>query len=77
MDKCDEKILWLDYKNITKVVQTGSHVYVDDGLITLTVNEVGEHINHSSVWFILSVLAFLLTGTSDLIRFFLICLLRQ
>lgn len=43
MEKCDEKILWLDYKNITKVVQVGSHVYVDDGLITLTVKEVGEH----------------------------------
>lgn len=43
MEKCDEKTLWLDYKNITKVVQVGSHVYIDDGLITLTVKEVGEH----------------------------------
>ncbi|CAJ1056432.1 pyruvate kinase PKM-like [Xyrichtys novacula] len=42
MDKCDEKVLWLDYKNITKVVQTGSHVYVDDGLISLKVMEVGN-----------------------------------
>lgn len=41
MEKCDEKTLWLDYKNITKVVQTGSHVYIDDGLITLTVKEIG------------------------------------
>lgn len=41
MEKCDEKILWLDYKNITKVVQTGSNIYVDDGLITLTVKEIG------------------------------------
>lgn len=42
MEKCDEKVLWLDYKNITKVVQTGSHIYIDDGLISLKVKEVGK-----------------------------------
>ncbi len=41
-DNCDDKILWLDYKNITKVVQQGSHVYIDDGLISLKVKEIGE-----------------------------------
>uniref|UniRef100_A0A671P1D9 Pyruvate kinase n=1 Tax=Sinocyclocheilus anshuiensis TaxID=1608454 RepID=A0A671P1D9_9TELE len=41
-DNCDDKILWLDYKNITKVVQQGSHIYVDDGLISLKVKEIGE-----------------------------------
>ncbi|XP_060770729.1 pyruvate kinase M1/2b [Neoarius graeffei] len=40
-DNCDEKTLWLDYKNITKVVQQGSKVYVDDGLISLKVLEIG------------------------------------
>lgn len=43
-DNCDEKTLWLDYKNITKVVQQNSHVYVDDGLISLKVKEIGEFI---------------------------------
>ncbi|XP_027029118.1 pyruvate kinase M1/2b [Tachysurus fulvidraco] len=40
-DNCDEKTLWLDYKNITKVVEQGSKVYVDDGLISLKVLEIG------------------------------------
>lgn len=41
-DNCDEKILWLDYKNITKVVEQGCKVYVDDGLISLKVVEIGQ-----------------------------------
>jgi len=40
-DNCDEKFLWLDYKNITKVVEIGSHIYIDDGLISLKVQEIG------------------------------------
>ncbi|KAM9496607.1 pyruvate kinase M1/2b isoform 2-T3 [Clarias gariepinus] len=40
-DNCDEKTLWLDYKNITKVVEQGSKIYVDDGLISLKVLEIG------------------------------------
>lgn len=43
-DNCDEKTLWLDYKNITKVVQQNSHIYVDDGLISLKVKEIGEFV---------------------------------
>ncbi|XP_038158876.1 pyruvate kinase PKM isoform X2 [Cyprinodon tularosa] len=41
-DNCSEEVLWLDYKNITKVVEVGSKVYIDDGLISLQVQEIGS-----------------------------------
>lgn len=41
-DNCSDEILWLDYKNITKVVEIGSKIYIDDGLISLQVKEIGE-----------------------------------
>lgn len=42
IEKCGEEILWLDYKNITKVVDVGSKIYIDDGLISLQVKEIGK-----------------------------------
>uniref|UniRef100_A0A665X526 Pyruvate kinase n=2 Tax=Echeneis naucrates TaxID=173247 RepID=A0A665X526_ECHNA len=41
-DNCNDQILWLDYKNITKVVEIGSKIYIDDGLISLQVKEIGS-----------------------------------
>ncbi|XP_037546846.1 pyruvate kinase PKM [Nematolebias whitei] len=41
-DNCSDEILWLDYKNITKVVEVGSKVYIDDGLMSLQVKEIGS-----------------------------------
>ncbi|EGW09814.1 Pyruvate kinase isozymes M1/M2 [Cricetulus griseus] len=47
LEKCDENILWLDYKNICRVVEVGSKIYVDDRLISLQEGpgrEVGKNI---------------------------------
>lgn len=41
MEQCDENVLWLDYKNLIRVVDMGSKIYIDDGLISLQVKEKG------------------------------------
>lgn len=38
--KCDDKIMYLDYKNITKVISAGRIIYVDDGVLSFEVLEV-------------------------------------
>jgi len=44
-EKVDNDYLWVDYKNITKVCKPGDHIYVDDGLISLVVEEIaGEEV---------------------------------
>ncbi|RPB15457.1 pyruvate kinase [Morchella conica CCBAS932] len=37
---CDEKIMYVDYKNITKVISAGRIIYVDDGVLSFEVIEV-------------------------------------
>jgi len=41
-EKCDAEHLHVDYKNITKVVKPGDHIFIDDGLIAVKVTAVDE-----------------------------------
>ena len=41
-EKCSKETVYLDYVNITKVVKTGNRIFVDDGLISLIAEEIGE-----------------------------------
>ncbi|XP_070692520.1 pyruvate kinase PKM isoform X1 [Pempheris klunzingeri] len=41
-ENCSDELLWLDYKNINQVVELGSKIYIDDGLISLQVKEIGS-----------------------------------
>merc|ERR1719273_1038770 len=42
-DKCSQNILWVDYKNITKVLSPGKRIFIDDGLISVIVRETGDN----------------------------------
>ena len=49
-EKGSLEVIYVDYKNITKVVSKGSRVYVDDGLISLVVEQIGKLF--FKLWFI-------------------------
>ncbi|MEQ2290876.1 hypothetical protein AMECASPLE_007475 [Ameca splendens] len=41
-DKTDGKIIWVDYPNMSKVLEKGRRFYIDDGLLALKVLEIGS-----------------------------------
>jgi len=41
-EKCTSEVLWLDYKNITKVMEPGKRLFIDDGLISVKCTEIGS-----------------------------------
>merc|ERR1712241_268287 len=42
-DKCSQNILWVDYKNISKVIKPGARIFIDDGLISVVAKETGDN----------------------------------
>ena len=51
-DKVSTEVVYLDYKNIVKVVKPGSRVFIDDGLLCLVVNAISTfHHNGFRVFF--------------------------
>jgi pyruvate kinase len=40
--KCSKDIVYVDYKNITKVMTAGRHIFIDDGVLDLEVKEVKD-----------------------------------
>lgn len=41
-DATDETSVWVDYANLPQVLEQGSKIYIDDGLIGLKVLEIGK-----------------------------------
>jgi pyruvate kinase len=46
-DKCDDKVMYVDYANLPKVIQVGKPIYVDDGILSF--NVLAIHDDHVEV----------------------------
>ena len=41
-EKGSKDVIYLDYKNLPKVLEVGKRVFIDDGLISVLVKEIGK-----------------------------------
>ena len=42
-ERCDENIIWVDYKNMVGLVDVGQRIFIDDGLLSVIVKEKEEN----------------------------------
>merc|ERR1711973_485131 len=47
-EKCTADCLWVDYKNISKVISPGKRLFIDDGLISVVCKEIAESLHWNS-----------------------------
>ena len=40
-ENCNEEILWIDLQTISKVIQIGRRIFIDDGRISVVATEIG------------------------------------
>ncbi|GCC45266.1 hypothetical protein chiPu_0029288, partial [Chiloscyllium punctatum] len=40
-ESCSDQLIWLDYSKLTQVVRVGGKIFIDDGLISLRITEIG------------------------------------
>lgn len=40
-ERCDSEFIFVDYPNIVNVVRKKFHIFIDDGLISLIVDDIG------------------------------------
>jgi pyruvate kinase len=41
-DKCDDKVMYIDYANLPKVIDVGKKIYMDDGVLAFQVLSKGD-----------------------------------
>jgi len=41
-EACSKDIVWLDYKNIVQVIEPGKRILIDDGNLSLIVQDKGQ-----------------------------------
>ena len=42
-EQCSKDLLWLDYKNIVQVIEPGKRILIDDGNLSLIVQEKSQY----------------------------------